>query len=500
VTDPRAETEAVTRHPRVASLGRDADEQDRVDAFAHDLAAWLVGLPHEELRPLARVVTLVAGPVLRDTRALCAGLPLLAVEAAARAVEALWPHLADAWQDADVEDLAPPSGQPGSDSADGGGADASAAAEPGGDAQDGQPAGGELSALADEDDPDLDALAEHLARRAATPAASAAGELAAAASPAGAAAWKGAREGEEVARAMAQLLPGVGWGVATGHLQRALLKNLEPYAKLVTALPELRALAERLGRLEASSRRESRKEGGSEEVTGVRLGGDVSRALPAELALLGDPVTEDLFYQRYAEGRLLSLELQGSGLDGVSTPARRGPVICAVDTSGSMRGPPGVLAKAVVLAVARRLLPEGRAVHVLLFGGAGEQKELRLRRGHGGLEDLLELVAWEFGGGTDFDTPLLRACELLTERGLEGADVLVVTDGLARASASVEEAVADARRRTGLRCISLVLGGSDADVRPFSDEVWRLEVDAGVMGLTRALLGARDGPPARRGG
>ena len=84
---------AVTRHPRLEGLARSGREELRMKAFAFDLARWLYGEPRDSLGALARVVTLVAQRDLRDARALCKERPLLSVEAAARATEALWPLL-----------------------------------------------------------------------------------------------------------------------------------------------------------------------------------------------------------------------------------------------------------------------------------------------------------------------------------------------------------------------------------------------------------------------
>ena len=74
----------------------------------------------------------------------------------------------------------------------------------------------------------------------------------------------------------------------------------------------------------------------------------------------GDEATEDLFYMRLLERRLVSLELTGGGDEGVAQGDRRGPVIACIDTSASMEGPPELAAKALVLAVCRKVIPRGR--------------------------------------------------------------------------------------------------------------------------------------------
>jgi uncharacterized protein with von Willebrand factor type A (vWA) domain len=547
--------DVVVRHPRVVELGRNAKEQRRVDRFATDLSRWLFGEARETLAPLARVVTVVASRELRDPRRLCRERPLMAVEAAARATESLWPLLRGELEEEEEEEeeeegeggeqgegdgaALPASGagaagdsedddeeEEGED-AEGGGAGAGGGgedeAEPEGEAEadaEGDVAGdseaesdeeaeggGEgdqsrdeegaeddlddedegqeeelplpstedlLAAIAEEDmldDPELANLAERL-RDAMGGEASDTMELGAAAgqtlAPAAEAALSGALESDRAARMLEHFVPGVGWSFAPSQLQTSLLEHLDRLTLLIEQLENLDDLADILGRMEDPEDDDTLPLGGSEEVVGIRLGGDVANALPSELALLGDPDTEDLFYQRLIEHRLISM-------DGVGGGERRGPIIGCIDTSGSMEGWPEMAAKALVLALCRRVLPQGRAVHLILFSGPADQVELRLRKGLGGLEELLGFLSLGFHGGTDFDRPLTRAMELLEERELMRADVLVVTDGLARAGPGMVASVQEAREQRGVRVWSVILGDDAYGVRAFSDEIWTLD-------------------------
>lgn len=540
----RWDVTVVARHPRVASLGRTAREQQRVEAFASDLARWLVGEPRESLQPLARVVSVVAARELRDARTLCRDRPLLAVESAARATEALWPYLRGPLdEDPEAPEPSPPprppqsgdgaggqaapddgeghgggaseaegeaandggDGEAASDGSDGEGSDESQASDEGSPgSQDGAHSPADLlrelagEGADDPEDPDFEALAEQLRALMGDSEDMLEATDAAAAEWAevGDAAYQAARDTDEVASRIERFLPGVGWSTAPGELTSALLERLDGLSQLLDKVEGLRELADRLGRLEEADRREGRTAGGSEEVAGVRLSGDVARALPSELALLSDDSTEDLFYQRLMEHRLVSLQLTGAGLDGSGEGTRRGPVIACIDTSGSMQGAPELAAKALVLALARKILPQGRTMHLLLFGGPDERTELRLRRGRGGLEQLLDFLSMAFQAGTDFDMPLLRAVELLEEEELERADILVVTDGLARASRPILDRVAEVTRATHARTVSVVLGHGDVrGVEPFSDEVYLLDPNEADGGF--AVLRTIAGPAVR---
>lgn len=471
--------DVVVKHPALSGVGTNEPDQRRAEAFAKDLARWLYGRPRNELGPLARVVTVVAQRELRPTRRICRERPLMSVEAAARATAALWPLLREA-----EEEEQPP--QPEEGQGQGQGEDEE---EEDGEGEGGDPLEEMLGEDADADDPDLDALVEQL-RKSMGAGGDAAEQAADALSGVTQAAADGAIQTDRVARQLERFLPGIGWSTAPGQLEIALLQRLDELAKMLESLSELERLADALGRLEDATRREGRREGGREEVVGVRLGGEVAHALPAELALLGDPATEDLFYQRLLERRLVSLELTGAGDEGRAQGDRRGPVIACIDTSASMEGPPELAAKALVLAVCRRVIPRGRVVHLILFGGPGERTEIRLRRGLGGLEGMLAFLQRSFHSGTDFDGPLLRAMDLLDEAELEAADVLVVTDGLCRAAPDVVDRVREVRERRGARVWSVVLGHRDTrGVDPFSDHVLRIDPTeaGGGAGLVRDL-------------
>ncbi len=495
--DPWGATSAVQSHPRLEDRASGPEDADRLASFAWELSAWLAGAPRGELGALARVITVLLATDLAPVRAACRGLALMAVEAGARAAAALWRVLGQAPESA-PEPEEPDAGEPGETEGAGQGAaglpdasgDGEDTTEPERDAEPSEGPSEPLEAHDDEaggedvtdlleqllgvdaaDDPELDGLSARLQQGGDGVLDDLEG--------AGDDAMEGAMAAEALQRAVERVAPGVGWGVAPGSVERALLANMTTLAELIDRLPELGELASILGRAEAAGTTTGVGDGGGEEVVGVRVGGEVALALPSELGLLGDPDTEDLFYLRFSERRLVSLELAGGGLHGAARPEKRGPVIACIDTSGSMTGGPEVMAKALVLAICRTVLPQRRAVHLLAFGATDELSEVRLSSGAAGLERLLAFLARGFRGGTDFDTPLVRAMELLEERELQRADVLVVTDGWARARREVEDRVNRVREQQGLRVWTVLMGGSHSrfTVERFSDHIWHLDPD-----------------------
>ena len=278
---------------------------------------------------------------------------------------------------------------------------------------------------------------------------------------------------------LGSMMPNMGWGLAAGHLQRAMTDDLTRLVELMRRLPQLREIADMLGRLEEQVRRQRHADrGGREAVVGVRFGRELADVLPGELALLGEPATEDLFYQRYTEHRLLCLELEGAAEGESAEGTRRGPIVACVDTSGSMSGWREVMAKALMLAVVRMALPQRRPVRLMLFGGPGDFRDMDIRPGPAGAKALLDFLSMSFHAGTDYDGPLARAMELLDTDDYERADILIVTDGYCHAGHDTVERVQRARAERGFRVVSVITEGHPHAVRDFSDHVWLLERDA----------------------
>ena len=97
------------------------------------------------------------------------------------------------------------------------------------------------------------------------------------------------------------------------------------------------------------------------------------------------------------------------------------------------------------------------------------------------MRHFLDFLAMRFDAGTDFDGPLERALDLLAEERYERADVLLVTDGYARASHAVVRRVHALRRELGFEVVSVVIGGDRRGVADFSDRVWTVPAADGAL-------------------
>ena len=311
------------------------------------------------------------------------------------------------------------------------------------------------------------------------------------------AAWQVETSGWEESLALLQGLGDLSalrWDELRGHLNSRPWREAQRAAAWLAQLPQLAELIRRLGRAERQSvpppapavdpepdRRarhglravETRLPDAPGELTGVRLTGRIEQMLPSEAVMLRHPVLQRLWRARQAEARLLGRESQAVLIDWRHDPAAppraaatppqpearaRGPFILCLDTSGSMRGAPENIAKAVVIAALRAAHAERRGCVLIAFGGPDEVIERDLDLSPAGLQALMDLMGQSFDGGTDVQTPIERAIERVHDARWQQADLLIVSDGEFGCVPHTLARLDDARTRFGLRVQGVLVG------------------------------------------
>ncbi|MCP5283302.1 MAG: VWA domain-containing protein [Burkholderiaceae bacterium] len=294
------------------------------------------------------------------------------------------------------------------------------------------------------------------------------------------------------------LLQGLGdlahqrWDALRGQLRSRPWQVARRAADRLAQLPALVALIQALGRAERSVQAppapdldpaperprpqravETRIPDAPGEVTGVQFSGRIDRMLPAEAVLLRHPIGARLWRARQAEARLLAWQteavltdwrpdplapMHAAAAERTPAPLDRGPILLCLDTSGSMRGAPENIAKAVVIAALRAAHEAGRGCRLIAFGGPGELLERDLGRGAAGLDALLDLMGQGFDGGTDVQAPIERAVQSVHDARWRSADLLIVSDGEFGCTPQTLAQLDDARTRFGLRVQGVLVG------------------------------------------
>lgn len=307
--------------------------------------------------------------------------------------------------------------------------------------------------------------------------------------------------------AVQALLQGLGdqtnlrWDQVRGLLSRREWAEAQRIGEVLKQLPELAALIRRLGRAERAAQPQALPPQPAEDreppqlglkavetrlpdapgaLRGIRFSGRIDHMLGSEAMLLRHPVGHKLWRARHAEARLLTYDSEAVLVDWRPDPAapprrapappepqalERGPIIVCLDTSGSMRGAPEAIAKAVVLQALRTAHAVRRGCLLICFGGPDEIIERELAGGRArdgmpgqGLDGLLDLMGQGFDGGTDLQAPIERAIALVHQARWASADLLVVSDGEFGCTPAMLQALDDARTRLGLRVQGVLVG------------------------------------------
>eukprot|EP01025_Chloroclados_australasicus_P045017 TRINITY_DN4906_c0_g1_i1.p1 TRINITY_DN4906_c0_g1~~TRINITY_DN4906_c0_g1_i1.p1 ORF type:complete len:684 (-),score=92.29 TRINITY_DN4906_c0_g1_i1:237-2288(-) len=212
-----------------------------------------------------------------------------------------------------------------------------------------------------------------------------------------------------------------------------------------------------------------------QETRGLTRSDDISRLLPAEAALLSKGRTlrqaKLLFYARLAEKGLQTYERDGWGdfptnivpeRREIRPTADRGPILLCVDTSGSMRGARETVAKALALECMRSAREQDRNCYVFAFSGPSEVEELELNDDLKSVNNLLDFLEKVFNGGSDFNEPVRRCLDRLTEAKWANSDILLVSDGeLRQPGPEIMRSLSGAKQKLGLRVHGLIVGSPE---------------------------------------
>ena len=263
-----------------------------------------------------------------------------------------------------------------------------------------------------------------------------------------------------------------GWGMESSDRETVSWEEKMSLAEELKDNVKLQKIADMIGRMKrlpiSVQKQKIRKV--PEEIQSITQGDDLSHVLASELIYLDDD-TEVLFYKKYIDGELLQYELEGNDPEG------KGPIVCCIDTSGSMSGDREIWSKGVAMGLFNIAKRQHRKFYAILFSNgimndsnSDKSFEIETKSSKEQRKKILEMLTTFLGGGTDFDKPLNKAIELVD--GVEHrADIVFITDGEARVSDDVLERLKGQKELSVLGIgISNEAGGLDE----FCDNVFML--------------------------
>jgi uncharacterized protein with von Willebrand factor type A (vWA) domain len=217
-------------------------------------------------------------------------------------------------------------------------------------------------------------------------------------------------------------------------------------------------------RLEALSIKRSRITHSATVRCGVEKVGieGIDRVLPDDLAALAiGEEGEKLFLKKLLDEDLLAYSYKNP------VEETHGPILIAVDGSGSMAEHKEIWAKALAIATILQAKKEKRKAHGIIFG-ASEQEIFEID-----VNKLEDLATASFHMGTNFGPPLRWAQDKFKEQ--PRADLFFITDGVCNIKEDTKADFIQAKSRSGARCLSVLIGSDVSDtVKQFSDKVFSL--------------------------
>lgn len=260
---------------------------------------------------------------------------------------------------------------------------------------------------------------------------------------------------------------GRGAGTSCGQIANRTAGAAVWLAQRLSRDERLRRIALLAGRFKriAAHKRHAKVRHGSDEVTDVALGADLGRLLPVELARLTHPRLRLAALRDLVERKALQYELRGTASLG------RGPLVVALDKSGSMEGQPDIWATAVALALLDTAQRERRPFALLGFD-ARVKYEALVAAGQALPEDGLFIAC---SGGTSIQAAVLRGLDIIEANpgALRRADVVVVTDGVSDATGA--PAVRTRAASLGVSILGIGIGVEPSALAPWCDEAHAID-------------------------
>jgi len=211
---------------------------------------------------------------------------------------------------------------------------------------------------------------------------------------------------------------------------------------------------------------------GNDDVTGIKLGDDLSKLIGSERMKLGCgiPEIEDATMLRLSQRRCIIRENKAT------EPEAKGPVVICVDESGSMAGDNVQEAKSIALAMYWIAKQQRRWCCLYGFSGGTRGNYVVLPPGAERYRDVMDWLEHFFGAGTFCDVPIdvlpWQWGDMECPQGK--TDVIFLTDALVNTSKEIKQRWNEWRASVKAKVQTVIIGGADGvggDLDQVSDSI-----------------------------
>lgn len=229
------------------------------------------------------------------------------------------------------------------------------------------------------------------------------------------------------------------WGMMGGEWNEYDFERLLKLVRLQRDYPVLTELANRMGRVLNPEGKTSiyagfgstskMKHSSKSDIQGVSIGNDLGALLPLEMVEMVDDELNELFAYKYATKSLQTFQHRSDVLKPSRHMERRrakqcGPMIVAIDTSGSMQGKAHNIARSMLLKLIEMCRRKKRDMYVIAFSVSARPIDVNRDQVR-----LMDFFSHESTGDTNATKMLEQTFELLEESSTYmSADVLIISD------------------------------------------------------------------------
>ena len=214
------------------------------------------------------------------------------------------------------------------------------------------------------------------------------------------------------------------WGLGGGGNSRIPFASKKAAINKIRNSDKLRKFTDIIGKMKETAVTEQKKKAkhGAVEINSVTTGSKIEDTLPSERMNMVNETTKKDFMRKMTDGSLLTYAKEAD------KEMHKGPIIACVDTSGSMSGDRETWSKAMAISLLEIAQLQKRDFACILYSGHAREPIIISKDEIS--PDKIIKVAEEFeGGGTDFESPLTKASELIKQSQFKKADIVFITDG-----------------------------------------------------------------------
>ena len=254
------------------------------------------------------------------------------------------------------------------------------------------------------------------------------------------------------------------WGTEQGQETIKTLGEKLTMAEALLKNSRFRMIARLLGRIRIISDRVQMSKAEYEvgEIVDITIGNDIGRLLPSEMMMLKNPRLKRAFMRKYFEHSLLEYNVKSL------VPSGKGPVVVAIDESGSMMrfgGAKLYWAKAVFVALAKIAQQQKRALAVVRFASSADIAVKVWPHAQIKLTEVIDVANRAFNGGTSFERPFAEAIDILRTAEFMRGDLAFITDGECALSESRATEYVKIKQAIGFRAIGVLVGEGSFDTQ-----------------------------------